>query len=81
MNRDVSFLGLGNMGTPMALNLLRNGVKLHVYNRTKEKTAPLVEEGAELLTAADQAFEKSPIAFFWNMAAQVIMLLAWRMKF
>lgn len=38
------------MGTPMALNLLRAGYQVVVHNRTREKEAPLVAEGA---TAAD----------------------------
>ena len=63
MIEDVAFLGLGHMGTPMAFNLLRSGARLYVYNRTKEKAEPLVNEGAKLLTNPDQTFEKTPLAF------------------
>lgn len=44
---SVGFIGLGIMGRGMAHNLLKNGVPLRVYNRTKTKAAPLVDEGAE----------------------------------
>lgn len=58
-----SFIGLGNMGTPMAFNLLKQGVKLAVYNRTQEKTNPLVKAGAKLLNKPKDAFKHAPIVF------------------
>ncbi len=42
----IGFLGLGNMGTPMALRLLADGYELSVWNRTEERTKPLIHEGA-----------------------------------
>jgi len=39
-------LGLGNMGTPMALRLLIAGYELSVWNRSEERTKPLLREGA-----------------------------------
>ncbi len=42
----IGFLGLGKMGTPMALRLLAAGYELSVWNRTEERTKPLVHEGA-----------------------------------
>jgi 3-hydroxyisobutyrate dehydrogenase-like beta-hydroxyacid dehydrogenase len=42
----IGFIGLGNLGTPIATNLLQNGHELHVYNRTKSKTAVLAAKGA-----------------------------------
>ena len=35
----IGFIGLGNMGHPMAKNLEKNGVALAVYNRSVEKAA------------------------------------------
>ena len=40
------FIGLGTMGTPMALNILKAGFPLAVWNRTQEKTPPLAQAGA-----------------------------------
>jgi len=34
---EVGFLGLGIMGKAMAMNLLRNGFKVTVWNRTLSK--------------------------------------------
>ena len=42
----VGFLGLGSMGTPMALRLLAAGYELSVWNRSEERTKPLIHEGA-----------------------------------
>ncbi|HEX3103332.1 MAG TPA: NAD(P)-binding domain-containing protein, partial [Terriglobales bacterium] len=42
----VGFVGLGNMGLGMAATLLNAGHEVTVYNRTLEKSKPLVEKGA-----------------------------------
>jgi 3-hydroxyisobutyrate dehydrogenase-like beta-hydroxyacid dehydrogenase len=63
MTLKASFIGLGNMGAPMAFNLLKHGVELAVYNRSKEKTAPLVEAGAKLLNHPSDGFKYAPIVF------------------
>ncbi len=44
----IGFIGIGLMGQPMALNLLRAGFKLQVWNRTPEKTLEVVKAGATL---------------------------------
>lgn len=42
----IGFLGLGKMGTPMALRLLAAGHELSVWNRTEGRTDALAREGA-----------------------------------
>jgi 3-hydroxyisobutyrate dehydrogenase-like beta-hydroxyacid dehydrogenase len=42
----IGFLGLGKMGTPMALRLIAAGHELSVWNRTEGRTKPLIREGA-----------------------------------
>lgn len=44
----IGFIGIGVMGYHMALNLLRKGYNLTVYNRTREKCYPLEKEGAKI---------------------------------
>src|SRR5207245_1947303 len=46
MLERVAVIGLGNMGLPIARNLLRAWFPLTVHNRTKAKAEPLVAEGA-----------------------------------
>ncbi|WP_291296554.1 3-hydroxyisobutyrate dehydrogenase [Elioraea sp.] len=42
----IGFIGLGNMGAPMALNLVRAGHALTVFDLTPDRTGKLVAEGA-----------------------------------
>ena len=41
MEHNIGFIGLGNLGTPIALNLMESGHTLYVYNRTASKIATL----------------------------------------
>ena len=52
MAETLGFIGLGNMGEPIAQNLLRAGYSLRIYNRTASKGAALVETGATLVASA-----------------------------
>jgi 2-hydroxy-3-oxopropionate reductase len=47
----IAFVGLGLMGKPMALNLLKAGFKLRVWNRTPEKALEVVAAGAVLASS------------------------------
>jgi 3-hydroxyisobutyrate dehydrogenase-like beta-hydroxyacid dehydrogenase len=51
----IAFLGLGQMGAPMAARLLEAGHELTVWNRTPAKADPLVERGARRATSPEQA--------------------------
>src|SRR6266550_7073634 len=51
----IGFLGLGEMGTPMATRLLRAGHDLTVWNRSAERTVPLAKEGAEVASSPAKA--------------------------
>jgi glyoxylate/succinic semialdehyde reductase len=63
---SVGFLGLGIMGSPMALNLLKAGFRVTVWNRSADKCAELVAAGA---IAAD-----SPAAVVTSCNITVAML-------
>lgn len=60
----LGYIGIGLMGRPMALRLLAAGQKVAVWNRSRDKLAPVVEKGA---TAVD-----SPAAV--ARAADIIMM-------
>ncbi|XP_043706919.1 glyoxylate/succinic semialdehyde reductase 1 isoform X2 [Telopea speciosissima] len=45
---ELGFLGLGIMGKAMAKNLLQNGFKVTIWNRTLSKCEELVEYGASI---------------------------------
>ena len=44
---NIGFVGLGVMGSPMALNVLKGGHRLTVYDRSPEAVAQLVRAGAK----------------------------------
>ena len=45
---DIGFIGLGNMGQPMARRLIEAGHKLVIYDTRNDAVAPLVALGAQL---------------------------------
>ena len=50
----VGFIGLGNMGRPMALNLVKNGFALVVHDVDPAKVEALRERGAKVAGSAEQ---------------------------
>lgn len=51
----IGFLGLGEMGTPMAGRLLQAGHDVVVWNRSAERTAPLAKAGAAVAATPAKA--------------------------
>ena len=43
---QIGFIGIGNMGKPMALNLLQAGHNLKVFDLSKKEQQSLVAQGA-----------------------------------
>jgi len=48
---DIGFIGLGNMGQPMARRLIEAGHKLIVYDTRNDAVAPLIVLGAQLASS------------------------------
>ncbi|HXZ22809.1 MAG TPA: NAD(P)-dependent oxidoreductase [Pseudolabrys sp.] len=48
---DIGFIGLGNMGQPMARRLIQAGHRLVVYDTRNDAVAPLVALGAQLASS------------------------------
>jgi len=67
MAETLGFIGLGNMGEPIAANLMAAGHALRIYNRTASKAAPLVAKGATL--AKNPADVASPGGIVFTMVA------------
>src|SRR5439155_3506941 len=51
----IAFLGLGQMGAPMATRLLQAGHELTVWNRTPDRAKPLAAEGATVAGSPAEA--------------------------
>lgn len=60
--KRIGFIGLGVMGKPMAVNLLKAGHKLTVWNRTLSKTGELSAAGASVAESPKKVAEKSDVA-------------------
>ncbi|MBV9288721.1 MAG: NAD(P)-dependent oxidoreductase [Hyphomicrobiales bacterium] len=52
---NVGFIGIGHMGGGMALNLIRAGHAVVVYNRTRRKAEALAPEGARVAGSGGEA--------------------------
>jgi 2-hydroxy-3-oxopropionate reductase len=63
MHLSVAFVGLGIMGRPMALNLLKAGYRLRVFARRPESMKPLVDAGALGCTSAADAARSANVTF------------------
>ncbi|MCE7067691.1 NAD(P)-dependent oxidoreductase [Dyadobacter sp. CY326] len=61
MSEKIAFLGLGNLGTPIAERLIKAGHELTVWNRTTSKADPLVKLGAKVVENAIDAIEDGGI--------------------
>jgi 2-hydroxy-3-oxopropionate reductase len=61
--RKIGFIGLGLMGRPMAMNLLKAGHSLTVWNRTASRAQELVAAGATLAKSPREAAAASDILF------------------
>lgn len=59
--KPIGFIGLGSMGMPMALNLLKGGVPLLVWNRSIEKTKDIGASGAQIADSIDEVFAQAEI--------------------
>ena len=42
---QVAFIGMGTMGSPMAMNILKAGHEVTVHNRTRAKEEPAAAKG------------------------------------
>ena len=57
----IGWVGLGNMGNPMVMNLLKAGYEVSVFNRTKDKEAALITEGAKAATSLKDIIDNNDV--------------------
>ena len=61
MTKKVGFIGIGLMGLPMSMNIVKAGYDLTVFNRSKSKAEPLKEFGAKISNTLKDAVDGSDI--------------------
>lgn len=61
VSRKIGLIGLGLMGRPMGMNLLKAGHALTVWNRTRERAQELLAAGAKLAKTPREVAERSEV--------------------
>ncbi len=61
--RKIAIIGVGIMGAGMAANYLKRGYSVYLWNRTKEKIAPLIAQGAVAMPSPRDAAKHADIVF------------------
>jgi 3-hydroxyisobutyrate dehydrogenase len=61
--QTLGFIGTGTMGEPMAMNLLKAGTSLVVWNRSPEKTLRLRDAGAIVVGDCAEVFVRCEVIF------------------
>jgi 3-hydroxyisobutyrate dehydrogenase-like beta-hydroxyacid dehydrogenase len=59
---NIAFIGLGNMGSPMAANLIKARHTLTVYNRTRSRAEALQSEGARAANTPGEVASGAEVA-------------------
>ena len=59
---NIAFIGLGNMGSAMARNLIKAGHALTVYNRSRNRADELAPLGARVAATPGEAAAKAEVA-------------------
>src|SRR5690242_870544 len=59
--QKIGFIGLGIMGKPMALNLVRAGYPVSIYARHSKVAEPLVQAGAKAYSSPRELAEQAEI--------------------
>jgi 3-hydroxyisobutyrate dehydrogenase-like beta-hydroxyacid dehydrogenase len=55
---QIGFIGLGNMGKPMARHLMSAGARLTLFNRSKQVLEELAAEGADVSSSSREVTER-----------------------
>ncbi|MEV0910409.1 2-hydroxy-3-oxopropionate reductase [Streptomyces hokutonensis] len=61
MMKTIGFLGLGTMGSPMAVNLARAGYTVHGWNRSDGRTGPLLAAGGQVAASIRDAVRDADV--------------------
>jgi 2-hydroxy-3-oxopropionate reductase len=70
--QKIAFLGIGLMGRPMVMRLLKAGYQVTVWNRTRSKAAELVTYGAQQEHTPDAAVRNADIVITMLEAGPIV---------
>jgi len=66
----IAFIGLGNMGAPMAINLQKAGYQVRAFDLSKEAVAKVVAEGGTAAYSAQDAVQGAKVVITMLPASQ-----------
>lgn len=75
--KEIGFIGLGQIGNPMAKRLLNAGYRLRVYDVRQEAAAGLVAAGAELMGSAADVAAACDVVFVSLPTPQIVEQVAY----
>ena len=75
--QKIAYLGLGIMGRGMAANLLKAGYPVTVWNRTPERCAPLVAQGASQAATPAEAAAGADVIMYCLSDDKAVEDLVW----
>ncbi len=75
--QQIAYLGLGIMGRGMAANLLKAGYPVTVWNRTAERCAPLVAQGARQAATPAEAVQGADVIMYCLSDDKAVEDLVW----
>jgi 3-hydroxyisobutyrate dehydrogenase-like beta-hydroxyacid dehydrogenase len=79
-SRKIGFIGLGLMGRPMAMNLLKAGHSVTIWNRTAARADELVAAGAVLAKTPRAVAEKSDVLISIVSDPQALESVLWEQE-
>ncbi|MCP9479977.1 3-hydroxyisobutyrate dehydrogenase [Marisediminitalea aggregata] len=68
--KNIAFIGLGNMGVPMAANLVRNGESVVVFDLVADAVKQLEDKGAMAAASPQEAVKNADVVVTMLPAAQ-----------
>ncbi len=68
----IGWIGLGNMGAPICKSMMKAGQDIIVWNRTKAKAQPILNDGAEWADSPKEIAEKCDFIFTIISDGQVL---------
>lgn len=69
---NITFIGLGIMGSRMAKNLLKKHFSVTIYNRSPEKAQPLIEAGATAAPSVEWAVNHADVVLTMLSTPEVV---------
>ncbi|EKD70651.1 MAG: hypothetical protein ACD_46C00462G0003 [uncultured bacterium] len=68
----IGFIGLGHMGSPMAVNLLKAGHELHVFDVVTANAEQLIQHGAKVMSTVKSVAETSDVVITMVQTSQQV---------